>query len=225
MMMQSKEMLGGGGGGSEDSHQRAKAAGSLCCGKCTLFDVAPWVSDFLLYFFSVLIGALGMAQYAEKTITPHNGWIALWFFATLSAVTAAGFSKAFSKAVKQVEKENIPTSGAFVRVQMNMRATLFAETDEKLSSAQSNGFSVTRYTRYTLMALVFGIGLATGLYVIAATPDAFKDDIDKNPPDPGMLTTYQYRWYSGFIVLAILQFAVNLLPVAATVLAVVLVTH
>lgn len=199
---------------------------SCCCAavKCNLVDITPWLTDFILYSLSVVIAGLGLAQYSEKHATPFAWWLALWFVALWYSLTASGVSKAYAEAVRRLDgldlSANQSVHSQYLRVQLNR----FPSLDKSVQRVQDSGLSFSRYVRYTLMSLVFGVGFATGAYIHAATSVEFHSAVNRGLR-VGLSSSYQERWYSGFIVLSILQLAVNFLPVVATVMSFVLVTR
>lgn len=194
---------------------------------CNLIDVMPWATDFILYGFSIIIGGLGIAQYAETHTTKFADWLALWTIATWYALTSSGVCKAYAEALKRMKRIELSTGDSYtsqyLRVTMNHER--FPKMEKKLEEEQSYGLSVTRYVRYTLMALMYGVGLTTGAYIHRSTSKTFHDHVSGDTFEVTVSTSYEERWYSGFIVLAIMQLAVNFLPLFATVLSLILLTR
>lgn len=181
-----------------------------------MIDVMPWITDFVLYGFSITLGGLGIAQYAKTHTTKFADWLALWAVATWCALTASGFCKAYAEAMRRLKRTDL---GGDTYLRMMLQHERFPKADKRLLEEQNAGLSVTRYMRYTLMALVYGMSLATGAYIHASTSSRFHDHVsDPNEFKVTVSTSFEERWYSGFIVLSIIQLAVNFLPLIASVL-------
>lgn len=209
------------------SVESSKPASDALPPVCNLVDIIPWATDFILYGFSVIIGGLGLAQYTEARTTKFADWLALWAIAAWCALTSSGVCKAYAEALKRMRRIELSTGDSYTSqyLRVAMHHERFPKMYKKIEEEQSYGLSVPRYMRYTLMALIYGVGLATGAYIHASTSKHFHDFVSGDTFQVTVSASYEERWYSGFIVLAIMQLAVNFLPLFAAVLSLLLLSR